>query len=273
MQTTDRPRFRQDLVAEPIEDGGGRFIDVMDPDNGTLYRFYEVEFSLACAMDGQRDVAGIVKWAEEELGLKPSRKEVKIVISTLGDLGYLEGGAAAAAAPTKTPTPPVGIKRPTEQPAVNRWDAPTAMGDTDDYLERGVVTGQKRPHTPVPDVELGQAGTRTDRRDELPKAPDLELGKPGVRAPAAAAKSGADIPLGPSGAGNVEVDLAADVPVSSAALKEAVRQSQVMKAAEVPPDMAQHLESKPAAKPAKAEPKPEPRPEPRAEARAEAKPV
>src|SRR6187402_1268560 len=122
MQTsTERPRFRQDLVAEPIEDGATRFIDVLDPDSGTLFRFFEVEYSLACAMDGQRDIAGIVKWADEELGLKTSAKEVNNVISTLGDLGYLERGAAAAAAanaaaaatgaavaavkPGKTPTP------------------------------------------------------------------------------------------------------------------------------------------------------------------------
>ena len=41
----------------------------IDPDSGNVFRFYEVEYSLACAMDGERDVAGIVKWAEEELGL------------------------------------------------------------------------------------------------------------------------------------------------------------------------------------------------------------
>ena len=56
----DRPRFRQDLVAEAIEDGGNKFIDVADPDSGNMFRFFEVEYSLACAMDGQRDVAGIV---------------------------------------------------------------------------------------------------------------------------------------------------------------------------------------------------------------------
>ena len=57
----DRPRFRQDLVAELVEDGKHRFIDVADPDNGQVFRFYEIEYSLACAMDGERDVAGIVR--------------------------------------------------------------------------------------------------------------------------------------------------------------------------------------------------------------------
>jgi hypothetical protein len=278
--TVDRPRFRQDLVAEPIEDGGARFIDVMDPDSGTLFRFFEVEYSLACAMDGQRDVAGIVKWAEEELGLKPSQREVATVINTLGELGYLERGAAAAAAasaaaaaqpaaakPSKTPTPAAGIKKAPEQPALNRWDQPTTMGDTDEYLERGVVHGGGRANTPAPDVELGKAGTRPAGAGDLPRAPELELGAPGVTATAAAARGAGkaeDIALGApgktGGASNVEVDLAADMPLSPAAVKEAVRQSQVMKAVDVPPELADEM--KPAAK---AETKPA--------AKAEAKPV
>src|SRR2546421_7388423 len=93
----DRPRFRQDLVAEPIEDSGRRFIDVADPDSGNVFRFYDVEYSLACAMDGERDVAGIVRWAQEELGLKPTPNEIQTVIATLGDLGYLDRGVPAAA--------------------------------------------------------------------------------------------------------------------------------------------------------------------------------
>ena len=76
----NKPRFKQELVAEPIEDGGARFIDVMDPDSGNIFRFYEVEYALACAMDGERDVAGIVHWAQEELGLTPTPSEVTRVI-------------------------------------------------------------------------------------------------------------------------------------------------------------------------------------------------
>ena len=71
-QAMARPRFRQDLVAELVEEQGQRFIDVGDPETGNLFRFYEIEYSLACAMDGERDVAGIVQWAQEELGLTPT---------------------------------------------------------------------------------------------------------------------------------------------------------------------------------------------------------
>src|SRR5262245_29332823 len=146
--TSDRPRFRQDLVAEAIEDSGAKFIDVMDPDNGTLFRFYESEYSLACGMDGQRDVAGLVRWAEDELGLKPSQNEVRAVISTLGDLGFIDGVGEAARAPAMaepptratppppprpTPQPMPAVRAPTPPPTqpTSRWDQPTATGDAD----------------------------------------------------------------------------------------------------------------------------------------------
>ena len=62
MSSLARPRFRQDLLAEAIEENGARFIDVIDPDSGDEFRFYELEYAMACAMDGERDVAGLVKW-------------------------------------------------------------------------------------------------------------------------------------------------------------------------------------------------------------------
>ena len=89
----DRPRFRQDLIAETVEHQGSRFIDVMAPEGNDVFRFYEVEYSLACGMDGERDVAGIVKWAQDELGLTPSPQEVRAVIAALGDLGFIELGS------------------------------------------------------------------------------------------------------------------------------------------------------------------------------------
>ena len=55
LATSSRPRFRTDLVAEVMEAEGQRFIDVIDPDTGDAFRFYEVEYSIACAMDGERD--------------------------------------------------------------------------------------------------------------------------------------------------------------------------------------------------------------------------
>ena len=288
--TGDRPRFRQDLIAEAIEADTGdvRFIDVMDPDNGTLFRFFESEYSLACGMDGQRDIAGLVRWAEEELGLKPSQNEVRSVIATLGDLGFIEGGAAAAAAvaaaahaepparntPPPTPSPAVS-RAPTPQPPPRHTPQPAAA-KADDYLGKGVVAASKpQPHAPAADVELGHAGTsRAAKGADLPRAPELELGAPGTASQGAraAAPRGEDIALGAPG-GRADMDLAADMPIRPDDVKEAVRQSQVMKAAEVPPEVRAEFEPPRSAKAEPARPAEAPRAEPpRAEPPREAKP-
>src|SRR5262249_2229501 len=128
---SSRPRFRTDLVAEPIDEEGQRFIDVIDPDTGNAFRFYEVEYSIACAMDGERAVGGLAAWAREELGISPSADELRAVISTLGDLGYLEGAAAGA--------PMFG----------------------EEIVQKGVVVPP--PAAPrAPDVELGAGGRVAD---------------------------------------------------------------------------------------------------------------
>jgi hypothetical protein len=218
----DRPRFRQDLVAEPINEAGTRFIDVMDPDSGNVFRFFEVEYSLACGMDGERDVPGIVQWAKEELGLVPSPSEVQVVIATLGELGYLDKAASSA---------------------------------PEDFMHPGVVVGQKRAHTPAPDLELGNAGASAPTA--APKAmpvSNIEL-SPGVTAarPSAAKSSGEDIALGTPGRSDLSTDLSDQVGVGVEDVKAAVRASQVMKAVDVPPELAAALE----------DPKPKDLPRPR----------
>ena len=60
------------------------------------------------AGDGERDIAGICRWAQEELGLQPTVIEVRNVITTLGDLGLIEGGAAGAAVTSPTNYNPSG---------------------------------------------------------------------------------------------------------------------------------------------------------------------
>lgn len=236
----ERPRFRQDLVAEPIEDGNTKFIDVMDPDSGNVFRFYEVEYSLACAMDGERDVSGIMRWAQEELGLSASASEVKNVIATLGELNYLDG---AAARPATT--------APTVKPSI--WDPPPAQ---DDMLGRGVVVGQKRHNTPVPDMELGNAGVAAPQAQAPePPASNIELaaGITTGRSSQQAKPKVEDIVLGVPGRVDVSVDLSDQVPVSTKDVKEAVRASKVMNAVEIPDDLKNALDS------AEATPPPKPR--------------
>jgi outer membrane biosynthesis protein TonB len=279
--SNDKPRFRQDLVAEPVEDGATRFIDVADPDTGNLFRFYEVEYSLACAMDGDRDVAGIVQWAKEELGLATSPKEVQNVIATLRDLGYLESGAAAAAAAAPTHVEKPVAPPPEVKPAPGKWDAPAASGDPD--LKPGVIAAKPAPvkMPAADDLELGNAGTTPAKVEAaLPRAPELELGAPGATStPARVAPpaKAADVALGSAGRSEVSADLSDHMDISAADVKEAVRASQVMKAVDVPKELLESVEKPEPKVEKKPEPKveakkPEPKPEPKVEAKPEPKP-
>ncbi len=259
MQTQDRPVFRQDLVAEAIEEQGAKFVDVMDPDSGNMFRFFEVEYSLACAMDGQRDVAGIVKWAQEELGLTPSPKEVQSVIATLADLRFIETGATRL---SDVPEAKASAKGGFDSEA-------TTVGSSafkDDDLAPGIVVGAAA-RAPAPmDVELGHAGTSAPvaARDDMPKA-DFDLGAPGATAsPARPPKAPVeDVALGAPGAqaakpaaaaakpaADLSMDLSLDVAIKPSDVKEAVRASKVMTAVDVPKELQDELD-KPAAAAAK----------------------
>jgi hypothetical protein len=188
---TERPRFRQDLLAESVDEQGAKFIDVMDPDSGSVFRFYEVEFSIACAMDGERDVPGIVQWAQDELGVTPTAHEVRAVIATLGDLGYLDLTAAAKAAAADVPPAPTARTGVTSDTVVDAKAVPPA----------------EPPRTPIPVEDRSQR-------------------------PAAAAP-----PPAPGTTSEVSLDLSEHMAVGPADVQAAVRESKVMAAVEVPPDL------------------------------------
>ncbi|RMH41112.1 MAG: hypothetical protein D6689_11845 [Deltaproteobacteria bacterium] len=203
-----RPRFRSDLVATPLEIEGQRFIDVTDPDTEQTFRFYEVEYSVACAMNGERDVDALIRWSVEELGLEPTRDEVETVIGTLADLGYLAPDAE-----------PAGDAR------------------TDDDLGLG-APGAPEPARPAAaeapaDVELGEPGAAPEPppRPAPPAVPpgpeEMDLGAPGAAGPGKVtmgwdappvdpdelAKVLGTDPLGPAGvSGDLRAEVEAELP-------------------------------------------------------------
>ncbi|HEX3482572.1 MAG TPA: hypothetical protein VHT91_46470 [Kofleriaceae bacterium] len=221
----DRPRFRQDLIAETVEHQGARFIDVMAPEGDDVFRFYEVEYSLACGMDGERDIAGIVKWAQDELGLTPSPQEVRTVIATLGDLGFIESAAAEAAeAPELVPGVVAEPAARAARPTPSGFDLGAAEADHGD-TERGA------PLPVAPDLALGAAGAPRPAR-LTPQAHDVVLGASGAgEAPGSGGWPGAQ-----SEASDVSIDLSDHIAVRPDDVKEAVRASRVMDAVEPPPD-------------------------------------
>ena len=168
----DRPYFRNDLVARPLDDGGQRFIEVTDPDSGTSFKFYEIEYAIACAMDGERDVSELAEWAKIELGLEPSPAELQVVIGTLGDLGYLEGvgGGAAATAPAASAAPG-GVTR--------GWD----VQREEDLIPQSAKPTPRVPLARPPAAAAAPGGVT--RGWDVQSGDDVELGQPGKAAAAA----------------------------------------------------------------------------------------
>jgi hypothetical protein len=56
------PRFRQDLVAVATEADGVPCVDVSDPATGNSFRFYDFEYQLALALNGQ-PLKDVTAWA------------------------------------------------------------------------------------------------------------------------------------------------------------------------------------------------------------------
>lgn len=281
MTTTARPRFRTDLVAEPIEEGGHRYIDVVDPDTGNGFRFFEVEYSLACAMDGERDMAGLVQWAKEDLGIEPSTKELATVISTLGELGYLDSGAAAAApgasdgsdlglTPGVVAAPHAAYDGPREDIELGHHEKVTTRMDPlpKADFELGMAGGTAAPR-PAPIAgfdggpELGAAGVGAGNRElvmefEAPTPPPAELASPKLRPvsrPDAEDDGPTNLPRPATdaefGDDEVSVDLSDHLAISASDVKEAVRASKSMKAVDLPPELAAELDDSPEAREAR----------------------
>jgi hypothetical protein len=178
---TDRPIFRTDLVSRPVEDAGHRFIEVTDPDSGDSFRFYEVEYAIACAMDGERDVVALADWAKIELGLDPTADELKTVIGTLADLGYLDNGVPRAAEPAPLDRPPPAGRTAVTPPGPPLGPSPFDFGapvatPIGAEAARGVrdLSTDLSEHIPVRKADVQEA-VRQSRSMHAPTLPPNEV--------------------------------------------------------------------------------------------------
>jgi hypothetical protein len=183
----DRPRFRNDLVAQPIEEEGVRYVDVTDPLSGSTFRFYDVEYSIACAMDGDRDLDGLAEWTRTELGIETSPDELANVVNTLTELGYLEAVHQAA-----QPTHTAPARTPSIHDEVTAQVSRIEVGHEDETIVGGAPRGlAAKPEPPLADdvsrayddvMELGAPGkSGVPGGKDLGLAPaPVELGPPGA---------------------------------------------------------------------------------------------
>jgi hypothetical protein len=163
----EKPRFRNDLVAQPIEgDDGYRYVDVTDPNSGETFRFYDVEYTIACAMDGARALPEIADWTRTELGIDTSTDELGTLVETLAGLGYLEGPGHGS--DDETAVRPIPTAPPSNGEPGSGWTDETAQEVSNAYDQVMDLGPPGRSET--------AATTRVAKID----APPVDLGPPGV---------------------------------------------------------------------------------------------
>ncbi len=245
------PSFRYDLHTEALVESGNRYVDVSCPESGTSFRFYEVEYAVACGMDGERDVGAIVNWAKSELALVTTKEEVKAIIGKLASLDYLDASEdMAATVPTST-----SVKVPA---AKTIEDASSGKLAASTEIELGYPT----PHAPAPlppadaDFQLGDSGISSRKgSDTIPvSSANVELGVAGSKRATAAAPlaDSSGMELGDSGnaaeavqtpSSSVSTDLSQTFRIDKDEVKAAVRASKVMSAVELPEDLMAELDA------------------------------
>src|SRR3954465_3083119 len=87
----ERPRFRRDLVATPLEADGVSYVETTDPRTGTAFRFYAVEHAVAEAFDG-RPLPEVITGARERSGLPLTVEQLREFAQRLTELGFLDNG-------------------------------------------------------------------------------------------------------------------------------------------------------------------------------------
>jgi multidrug efflux pump subunit AcrA (membrane-fusion protein) len=133
----DRPRFRRDLVAKPIEAEGVQYVEVSDPRTGARFHFYDFEHRVAEALDG-RPLSEVLPALRDASGIELTAEQLVAFVQQLEELGFTEPrGDTTHSGPLKLPGN--GVSRDTEMagaiPAPGRHDQPTAELDTEPPFE------------------------------------------------------------------------------------------------------------------------------------------
>jgi hypothetical protein len=219
----EKPRFRNDLVAQPIEEEGIRYVDVTDPNSGSTFRFYDVEYSIACAMDGSKDLTGLVEWTKGELGIDTSVDELQGVVSTLAELGYLE--AAARILSEEEEADEFAYSEPTRNVSTDVMQQKAREAEARHADGTGSGGAPRAPGLPpMPNTKL--------EHDPRAKVPTRRLTPEPMNA-----VTGEDEDV------DLDIDLSSHAKLTKEDVKEAVRASRVVNVPSVSKDLLDHIES------------------------------
>jgi hypothetical protein len=179
----EKPRFRRDLEAVPVETDGESYVEVRDPKTGARFSFYDFEYRVALAFDGLL-LATVIPWVKLSTGMELSEEQLAAFADRLAELGFLEADPsdvesgpevahgeaavpAAAAAPREVepevrnaadPAPAMTAPEPSAQPDSSAPNAElssnlrSAVDDAVPIAERETVTddGPIVPRTAAP---------------------------------------------------------------------------------------------------------------------------
>jgi hypothetical protein len=117
-------RLKPGLAVTRVEDEGITYYDVLEPESGNSFRFYEHEFLLAQQLEPGRPLADISAWVRRELEVESRPEDVQVFIDKIKELGFLEAvaGLAAASGPAAAPFGTAGAAAAPAPAATPRHD-------------------------------------------------------------------------------------------------------------------------------------------------------
>ncbi len=109
----EKPRFRRDLEAVPMEANGERYVEVRDPRTVGTFVFYDFEYRVALAFDGL-PLDKVAPWVKLSTGMELSMEQLQAFAARLEEMGFLEGegGSAAEGAANAPDLKPPVAERP-----------------------------------------------------------------------------------------------------------------------------------------------------------------
>jgi hypothetical protein len=163
--SVEKPRFRRDLAAVPVEADGERYVEVRDPRTGGSFLFYDFEYRVALAFDGF-DLDKVIPWVRLSTGLELQVDQLQAFAASLEGMGFLESeaGPAPAAEVESTRSPEVAIPEseaavalapPVAESAPAMSDEPAANAPGP-MVDEAVVAAGQEPELPQAKVTEGR---------------------------------------------------------------------------------------------------------------------
>jgi multidrug efflux pump subunit AcrA (membrane-fusion protein) len=142
----EKPRFRRDLAAVPVEADGERYVEVCDPNTGGTFLFYDFEYRVALAFDGL-DLDRVIPWVKLSTGMELRVDQLQAFAASLEGMGFLEGDATHAPAVAALVEAP-GTLAPAEVDATKTSPSPPQAESASPQ-----VWSSPPPAAPIRDVE------------------------------------------------------------------------------------------------------------------------